>query len=64
MQFSAQEIFLGCSLKNFNNNNNNNNNSNNNNKLEYIDILKKKTHVNTSNLKFLFCEFLYFKIVV
>ena len=64
MQFSAQEIFLGCSLKNVNNNNNNNN-SNNNNKLEYIDILKKKkTHVNTSNLKFLFCEFLYFKIVV
>ena len=46
MQFSAQEIFLGCSLKNFNNNNNNNNNnnSNNNNKLEYIDILKKKKH--------------------
>ena len=43
MQFSAQEIFLGWSLKNFNNNNNNNNNnSNNNNKLEYIDILKKK----------------------
>ena len=64
MQFSAQEILLGWSLKNFNNNNNNNNNSNNNNKLEYIDILKKKTHVNTSNLKFLFCEFLYFKIVV
>ena len=43
MQFSAQEIFLGCSLKNFNNNNNNNNN-NNSNKLEYIDILKKKKH--------------------
>ena len=49
----GSEFFLGWSLKNFNNNN----------KLEYIHVSKKK-NANTSSLKFLFCEFLYFKIVV